>query len=167
MIATPPEDEPTFEGNAAAKAVYYSRFAPGEWVLADDSGLEVDALGGLPGVRSARFSEDMGSFDPALGPDRSNNRALLASLAGHADRRARYRCALAIARDGQVHHTAFGSVEGEILEAPQGDGGFGYDPLFLLPEVACTMAQISTEQRMLFSHRTRALRKLLESGTLV
>ena len=120
------------------KAVYYSRFAPGELVLADDSGLEVDALNGAPGVRSARFAADAGLVDSPDANDNTdvwNNMVLLQRLAGvpPPQRTARYRCVLVAARDGQLVHTAEGAVEGLILEAPRGTGGFGYDPLFYLP----------------------------------
>jgi XTP/dITP diphosphohydrolase len=140
-IPAPEEDGLTFAANATLKAVYYSRFAPGAWVLADDSGLEVDALNGAPGVRSARFAADAGVVDsPGVNhtTDVWNNMELLLRLAGvpAAQRTARYRCVLVAARDGAVLHTAEGSVEGLILESPQGTGGFGYDPLFYLSAIA-------------------------------
>jgi XTP/dITP diphosphohydrolase len=131
-IPAPPEDEPTFEANARAKAIYYSLRAPGLLVLADDSGLEVAALDNAPGVRSARFAADLAhpAADPADTVDLRNNAALLAALADVPEgrRQARYRCALALARNGELLHTAEGSVEGLILTAPRGAGGFGYDP---------------------------------------
>jgi XTP/dITP diphosphohydrolase len=119
-IPAPEEDGLTFEDNAKLKAVYYSRLAPGEWVVADDSGLEVDALEGAPGVRSARFAADAGIVDSPDANDNTdvwNNLVLLQRLAGVplAERTARYRCVLAAACDGQVLHTAQGVVEGEIL----------------------------------------------------
>jgi XTP/dITP diphosphohydrolase len=156
-IVAPPEDEPTFEGNARAKAVYYSKFAKGCWVIADDSGLEVTALGGRPGVRSARFALD-GGFGSG---DAANNAALLAAMTDVTDRSARYRCALALAMDGQVELVTFGTLEGEILTLPVGDGGFGYDPLFYSEELESTMAEAPVEDRMRVSHRGRALRALL------
>jgi len=161
-IAAPEEDEATFEGNARIKAVYYSRFAPGEIVVADDSGLEVDALHGAPGVRSARFAEDCGFvFDGSL--DERNNECLIAALrdvpAGN--RQARYRCVLAAARDGLVLATGAGAVEGIILEAARGSGGFGYDPFFLPHGQTRSMAELDMETRMRMSHRGRALRDLL------
>jgi XTP/dITP diphosphohydrolase len=164
-IAAPPEDEPTFEGNARLKAIYYSRRAPGEIVIADDSGLEVDALEGAPGVRSARYADDSGfPHAAAATTDERNNACLLRALDGVPDacRDGRYRCVLAAARDGVVIHTAEGSVEGRILHAPQGDGGFGYDPLFLIPELKQTMAEISLEVKHELSHRGRAFRALLQ-----
>jgi XTP/dITP diphosphohydrolase len=154
-IKAPAEDASTFEGNARDKAVYYSRFLPGEMVLADDSGIEVDHLQGAPGVRSARFAAD-------AGVDVDNNQYLLQQLAGADDRRARYRCVLAVARDGTILETAEGAVEGLILSAPRGSGGFGYDPLFYLPALERTMAEISDEARWAQNHRGNAFRALLQ-----
>jgi XTP/dITP diphosphohydrolase len=166
-IEAPEEDGTTFADNATLKAVYYSRFAPGELVLADDSGLEVDALDGAPGVRSARFAADAGLVDsPDAASDNTdvwNNMILLQRLAGvsPATRTARYRCVLAAARDGEVLHIAEGAVEGLILEAPRGTGGFGYDPLFYLPGLERTMAEIDLETKLSLSHRGRAIAALL------
>jgi XTP/dITP diphosphohydrolase len=156
-IEAPAEDAPTFEGNAREKAIYYSRFLPGEMVLADDSGLEVDHLQGGPGVRSARFAAD-------AGVEVNNNQYLLQQLAG-IESRARYRCVLAVARDGTVLETAHGAVEGRILSAPRGSGGFGYDPLFYLPGLERTMAEISDEERWAHNHRGQAFRALLQRIT--
>jgi XTP/dITP diphosphohydrolase len=164
-LPAPPEEESTFAGNARAKAIYYSRLAPGRLVVADDSGLEVDALGGQPGVRSARYADDLG-FDLHSGAkiDDRNNALLISQMVRlpFEPRKARYRCALALARDGEMLATAEGVVEGRILTAPRGDGGFGYDPLFFLPELDKTMAELDPVTRMSFSHRGRALRSLLE-----
>ena len=163
-IPAPAEDELTFSGNARVKAVYYSRFAAGELVLADDSGLEVDALHGEPGVRSARFAADAGFKTHALeNADDLNNLYLLQRLASvpAGQRQAHYRCVLAAARDGDCLYTGDGTVEGEILTAPRGDGGFGYDPLFYLPDMARTMAEIDLAAKHQISHRGRALRSLL------
>ncbi len=160
-IPAPPENEPTFEGNARAKAVYYSRFAPGAWVMADDSGLEVDALGGRPGVRSARFALDAGAVVEDGGTDAANNAALLKALDGEENRSAHYRCALALAADGVVEVVTFGRLDGEILTLPVGTDGFGYDPLFYSEELESTMAEAPMENRMRVSHRGRALRALL------
>jgi len=163
-IPAPEEDEPTFAGNARLKAAYYSRFTAGV-VLADDSGLEVDALGGEPGVRSARFSQDAGfNAGPALTIDERNNLYLLERMRGIANRSARYHCVLALARGGSVLLTADGSVEGELLSAPRGTGGFGYDPLFWLPDLGRTMAEISLDEKHRLSHRGRAFRNLLALG---
>jgi len=165
-IAAPEEDGTTFAENATLKAVYYSRFAPGTLVVADDSGLEVDALDGAPGVRSARFAADSGLIDSPDANDNTdvwNNMLLMQRMAGVAaeKRTARYRCVLVVARDGAVLHTAEGAVEGVILDAPRGTGGFGYDPLFYLPELKQTMAEIDLETKHTLSHRGRAFAALL------
>ena len=165
-ISAPEENGATFAANAALKAVYYSRFAPGELVLADDSGLEVDALDGAPGVRSARFAADSGLVDSPDANDNTdvwNNIVLLQRLAGvpPTQRTARYRCVLVAARDGVALHTAEGTVEGFILEAPRGTGGFGYDPLFYLPALDRTMAELDLETKLSLSHRGRAIEALV------
>jgi XTP/dITP diphosphohydrolase len=169
----PVEDAATFEGNAELKAVAYSKLAPGLLVFADDSGLEVDALGGDPGVRSARFADDLG-FEVGQGSkDERNNRALLSLLRDlptslEADggltldnRGARFVCALVLARDGEVVLRARGEVEGQILDAPRGTDGFGYDPLFLVPELGKTLAETTREEKWAVSHRGNAFRELL------
>jgi XTP/dITP diphosphohydrolase len=170
-IAAPPEDAPTFEANARAKALYYAAHAPGELVLADDSGLEVDALDGEPGVRSARYADDH-NFDLHSGArtDDRNNALLLDRLmwtSAWASRIARYRCALALARctgdQAEIVATADGTLEGEILRAPRGTAGFGYDPLFLIPDLNQTMAELDPTTRLRYSHRGRALRTLLQN----
>ena len=166
LIPAPEEDGATFAANATLKAVYYSRFAPGEWVLADDSGLEVDALDGAPGVRSARFAADSGLVDSPDANDNTdvwNNTVLLQRLAGIpvGGRTARYRCVLVAARDGVALHTVQGAVEGLILQAPRGTGGFGYDPLFYLPALELTMAELDLETKHSLSHRGRAIAALL------
>jgi XTP/dITP diphosphohydrolase len=165
-IDAPEEDGTTFAENATIKAVYYSRFMPGELVIADDSGLEVDALSGEPGVRSARFAADSGLFDSPDANDNTdvwNNIVLIQRLAGvpPGQRTARYHCVLVAARDGQPVNTAEGAVEGTILEAPRGTGGFGYDPLFYLEKLQRTMAQIDLQTKLSLSHRGRALAALL------
>jgi XTP/dITP diphosphohydrolase len=165
-IPAPEEDGATFADNATLKAVYYSRFVPGSLVLADDSGLEVDALNGAPGVRSARFAADSGLVDSPDANDNTdvwNNMVLLQRLAGvpPAKRTARYRCVLVAARDGVALHTAEGTVEGLILDAPRGTGGFGYDPLFYLPALDRTMAEIDLETKLSLSHRGRAIAALM------
>jgi XTP/dITP diphosphohydrolase len=166
-ISPPEEDGATFEANAVLKALYYSRTAPGAMVLADDSGLEVDALGGEPGVRSARFASDAGLIDSPDANDNTdvwNNMVLLQRMATvpPAQRIARYHCVLAVAREGILCHTADGRVEGVILDAPRGTGGFGYDPLFYLPELGKTMAEIDLDTKLSLSHRGRALTALIE-----
>jgi XTP/dITP diphosphohydrolase len=162
-VPAPAEDESTFEGNARLKAIYYSHQAPGQIVLADDSGLEVDALHGAPGVRSARYAEDHNAQLPLGNSDQRNNLYLQQTLAKiQGPHSARYRCVLAAARDGEVLCTAQGTVEGEILATPRGAGGFGYDPLFFLPELNKTMAELDIVTKLTFSHRGRALTALLQ-----
>ncbi len=167
-ITPPPEDEPTFEGNAIAKAVYYSTHAPGQIVIADDSGLEVDALHGRPGVRSARFADDHHfhptETHPPASTDERNNLYLISLLTGIplTERSARYHCVLAAARDGHVLAIGHGAVEGEILTSPRGTEGFGYDPLFYLPELSKTMAEIDATTKLSLSHRGRAFYALVQ-----
>ena len=157
------EDGTTFEANARKKAEHYSRLLPGELVLADDSGLEVDALGGAPGVDSALYASlERGSR--ANSSDAANNARLLRELQAFAgDRRtARFVCVLAAARDGRTLATFEGRAEGRILNAARGAGGFGYDPLFLLPALDKTFAELSPEEKAHHSHRGAAFRKFLE-----
>ncbi|HEY4010443.1 MAG TPA: non-canonical purine NTP pyrophosphatase [Acidobacteriaceae bacterium] len=166
-IPAPEEDGATFEANARLKAEAYSRARPELLVLADDSGLEVDALGGTPGVRSARYADDAG-FDliDSENADGRNNLYLIEQLRGRVRPwTARYRCVLALARDGVTLLTADGAVEGEIEAEPRGTGGFGYDPLFRLPELNKTMAEIDLETKQRLSHRGRALAALLAGRT--
>lgn len=153
-IPPSPEDGETFEANAAQKAVYYSRYAEG-LLFADDSGLEVDALNGEPGVRSARFAGE-GATDAA------NNALLLRKLAAAANRRARFVCVIALAQAGQVVRTFRGAMEGEILMEPRGSGGFGYDPLFYYPPLGQTLAEIPPERKFAVSHRGQAFRELIQ-----
>jgi XTP/dITP diphosphohydrolase len=163
-IPEPIEDADTFQRNADLKARAYSLAAPGLLVIADDSGIEVGALGGVPGVRSARYADDL-QFEPGTGTkDERNNRALLAELARvspPASRSARFVCTLALARDGEVLLRAEGSVTGELLHAPRGTAGFGYDPLFLIPELNRTMAELAPAEKWQLSHRGNAFRSLL------
>lgn len=166
QIEPPAEDEPTFEGNARLKAIYYSQHAPGSIVIADDSGLEVGALQGAPGVRSARYAEDQNFDGPSPStPDERNNLCLLAALQNTPEkfRHARYRCVLAAARDGQILAIGQGAVEGHIVDSPRGAQGFGYDPLFYLPERGKTMAELDPQTKLAFSHRGRAFKALLGS----
>lgn len=166
-IDPPEEDGVTFAENATIKAVYYSQFAAGQLVVADDSGLEVDALDGEPGVRSARFAADMGLIDSPDANDNTdvwNNMVVLQKLGDLPSERrtARYHCVLVGARDGKPEYSAGGTVEGVILEAPRGTGGFGYDPLFYLPQLQRTMAEIDPQTKLSLSHRGRALEALLD-----
>ena len=155
------EDHPTFEANARKKAEAYSRYAPGAMVLADDSGLEVKALGGAPGVRSARYAANS-SLENA--DDAANNARLLVELEGVPDnqRQAQFVCVIVIARDGKVLATFRGEAHGTILRAARGSGGFGYDPLFYFPQLGKTFAELSAEEKARVSHRGQAFRKFLE-----
>lgn len=144
----------TFEDNAAGKAVYYSAHAPGP-LFADDSGLVVDALGGAPGVRSARYAGESAG-------DEANNRLLLERLAGVEDRTARFVCVAAMAERGRLLGTFRGAVEGRMLDAPRGRDGFGYDPLFFYPPFNCTFAEIPGARKQEVSHRGQALRAMVE-----
>jgi XTP/dITP diphosphohydrolase len=165
-IPAPPEDQPTFEGNARLKAIYYSHHTPGHIVIADDSGLEVDALHGAPGVRSARYAEDHNFSAPdSATVDERNNLYLLQALAELPNQihHARYRCVLAAARDGEILCIGEGTVEGEILTTPRGTEGFGYDPFFYLPDHDKTMAELDAQTKLSFSHRGRAFSALLSA----
>jgi XTP/dITP diphosphohydrolase len=139
----------TFEENAVLKARYYGQHAPGR-LFADDSGLEVDALDGQPGVVSARYA----------GPgatDAMNNALLLGNLRGREDRRARFVCVIALVNRGELIRTFRGVVEGEMIEEPRGAEGFGYDPLFYYPPYGRSFGEISAEEKMAVSHRGKAL----------
>jgi XTP/dITP diphosphohydrolase len=149
------EDGETFEENAVKKACEISR-AMGLPAMADDSGLEVTALGGRPGIRSARFAGDGAS-------DQTNNSKLLALMKGQADRRARFVCVIAVARPDGASRVFKGTCEGIILEDPLGDQGFGYDPVFYDPPCAKTFAQMSTEEKNRVSHRGKAMSQLKEA----
>jgi XTP/dITP diphosphohydrolase len=152
-INAPEENGATFEENARIKAAYYSRFAPG-LLFADDSGLEVDALNGGPGVYSARYAGPHAT-------DVANNELLLQRLGDNPNRRARFVCVIALAEAGQVRQTFRGEVEGEILRAARGQGGFGYDPLFYYPPFGCSFGEVDGPKKFDVSHRGKALRALL------
>ena len=146
------ESGATFEENAADKAKYYGRFVDG-YLFADDSGLEVDALNGAPGVHSARYA----------GPDatdEANNTLLLKRLQGLADRSARFVCVIALVKNGALVETFRGAVEGRILECPHGSGGFGYDPLFYHEPFSCTFGEAPITEKMKVSHRAQALEQM-------
>lgn len=149
-----PEDEDTLEGNALAKARYVnSRY--GYDCFADDTGLEVDALDGQPGVRSARYAPGEGHDSAA------NMKLLLRNMEGKTDRRARFRTVIALILEG--HETVVdGVVEGTITESPRGKDGFGYDPVFLPEGSGLTFAEMSAEAKNAVSHRGRAVGRLLE-----
>lgn len=157
------EDGDTFEENARKKAEHYSRRAPGRLVLADDSGLEVAALGGAPGVRSARYAAEEAAV--ANRPvDEANNARLLRELKNTPEeaRDARFVCVIAAARDGKTLAVFRGEAAGVIAPAARGAGGFGYDPLFYFPERAKTFAELSPKEKAAVSHRGSAFRKFLE-----
>ena len=160
------ENADTFLGNARAKAGYFARLS-GLPTIADDSGLEVDALHGRPGVHTRRFALVEGATElsgDAL--DQANNELLLARMvAVPAGRRgARYVCAAALALPGGLNRCALGTCSGEIAFTPQGQGGFGYDPLFLLPDLQRTFAQLSAKQKDERSHRAHAFNALAARG---
>ncbi len=165
----PMEDAPTFAGNADLKARAYSRLAPGLLVFADDSGLEVDALGARPGVLSARFADTLNfAASSGLSKDERNNACLLSLMhelerasGGRVNRGARFVCTLALACDGQILLRAEGTVEGEIIDATRGGNGFGYDPLFLLRSRGLTLAELLSHEKWAVSHRGGAFRDLL------
>ena len=152
-IAPPEETGTTFEENAIQKALYYGRFTDG-WLFAEDSGIEVDALGGEPGVYSARFSGPEAT-------DESNNVLLLERMVGVTHRTARYVCAIALVNRGGLVTMFRGTVEGRIVDAPRGTGGFGYDPLFFYPPFGATFGEVERERKQRVSHRGEALTKLV------
>ena len=158
------EDGLTFEANARKKAEEYSLHAPGEIVLADDSGLEVDALGGAPGVHSARYAADAPHLADANTDDEANNDRLLLDLATvpHEKRTGRFVCVIAAARDGKTLQVFRGKAEGMILNAPRGNNGFGYDPLFFFPQINKTFAELAAEEKANYSHRGAAFRQFLD-----
>jgi len=157
------EDGATFEANARKKAEHYSRLAAGELVLADDSGLEVEALNGAPGVRSARYAADA-STAQAASRDAANNARLLRELESIPDdrRTARFVCVIAVAREGRRLASYRGEAKGTILREPRGSGGFGYDPLFFAPGLGKTFAELSAEEKAAVSHRGQAFREFLD-----
>jgi XTP/dITP diphosphohydrolase len=158
------EDGSTFEANARKKAEHYSRYIPGEIVLADDSGLEVDALGGAPGVHSARYAADDPHKAESNTDDEANNGRLIRELENvpSDQRTGRFVCIIAAARDGETLAVFRGTAEGIILDKPRGSNGFGYDPLFYFPQIRKTFAELSAEQKAQFSHRGAAFRGFLE-----
>jgi len=158
------EDGQTFEENARKKADEYSRYVPGEIVVADDSGIEIDALGGAPGVHSARYAADQPHLAEANTDDEENNIRVLLELKDVAaeKRTGRFVCVLAAARDGKTLETFRGVAEGVILDAPRGTNGFGYDPLFFFPQIHKTFAELSAEEKAKYSHRGVAFRQFLD-----
>jgi XTP/dITP diphosphohydrolase len=151
---TPPEENgKTFAENARLKALFYAKHT-GELTVAEDSGLEIDALGGAPGIESARFGGVDASYPQkfALLYDALRQRKAVGSTA-------RFVCALALARDGEVVFETRGTVEGQIAPEPRGTGGFGYDPIFFYPPYGCTLAEAG-DRKAAVSHRGEAFRKL-------
>lgn len=144
----------TFEENAIQKALYYSAHT-GEYLFVDDSGLEVDALGGEPGVYSARYA----------GPgatDEANNRLVLEKMRGVENRTARFVCIIALAKSGTLIRTFRGTVEGRLLDEPRGEGGFGYDPLFWYEPFSSSFGEVTPDRKMSVSHRGQALQRMIE-----
>ncbi|MCP3978255.1 MAG: RdgB/HAM1 family non-canonical purine NTP pyrophosphatase [bacterium] len=157
-VAEPEETGLTFEANAMLKAEYYSLHTD-KPALADDSGLEVDALDKAPGVKSARYG------GPGLDDD-GRNRAVLEAISDIADparRSARFRCVLALAAAGRTIATFDGVVEGRLIEEPRGPNGFGYDPLFFHEPSGCTFGELDPAAKQAVSHRGQAIRALLEA----
>lgn len=149
------ENAPTFSENAAGKALHYSRFQE-EMVFADDSGLVVPSLGGAPGVQSARYAGEGGTNSQRI-------ERLLKEMRGKQskERAAHFVCAIALARKGRALAVVTDRVDGQILQSPQGSGGFGYDPVFYFPALNKTFAELSAEEKNQHSHRGKAFRKLL------
>jgi XTP/dITP diphosphohydrolase len=166
FTALPPviEDRPTFEANARKKAEAYSQYAAGELVIADDSGLEVDALGGLPGVHSARYAADEPHTAEANTDDEANNAKLVREIrrVQPQKRTARFVCWIAAAREGKTLAVFERKAEGIIIEQARGSNGFGYDPLFYFPSIEKTFAELSPEEKAKYSHRGAAFRAFLE-----
>jgi XTP/dITP diphosphohydrolase len=157
------EDGLTFEANARKKAEAYSLCAPGEIVLADDSGLEVDALDAAPGVHSARYAADEPHKAHANTDDEANNARLTRELKNvpPEQRSGRFVCVIVAARDGKTLAAFRGTAEGIILDAPRGSNGFGYDPLFFFPQIQKTFAELTAEEKARYSHRGAAFHKFL------
>ena len=158
------EDGSTFEENARKKAEQYSVHARGEIVVADDSGLEIDALNGAPGVHSARYAADQPHRANENTDDLRNNARVLRELKDvpAEKRRGRFVCVLAAAREGKTLAVFRSAAEGIILDAPRGTNGFGYDPLFYFPQIQKTFAELLAEEKAKYSHRGAAFRELLE-----
>ena len=153
-VPVPPPEEHglTFGENAREKALAYGTHVDG-YLFADDSGLEVDALGGEPGVQSARYAGPNAT-------DAANNALLLERLRGIDNRAARFVCVIALTRDGELIRTFRGAVEGRIIDAPRGAGGFGYDPLFYCEALGCTFGEAAIDRKMRISHRGQALKAM-------
>ena len=153
-LEEPAETGTTFEENAVIKAREYAR-QTGEWVLADDSGLEIAALGGAPGVHSARFGGEGSAYVEKIA-------MILDRLRGAADRSARFVCVIAVARpDGEIAATARGECRGEIAQHPRGSNGFGYDPVFVPAGHRLTFGEMTDEEKSALSHRGRAAERII------
>lgn len=150
----PEETGQTFEQNARAKAEYYAR-ATGELTVAEDSGLEIDALGGRPGIESARYAGVDATY-----PEKFARLYEELRLSGDPNRTARFVCALALATPLRVLFETRGTIEGLVAAAPSGDGGFGYDPIFFYPPYGCTLGEATIDQKAVISHRGQAFRAL-------
>jgi XTP/dITP diphosphohydrolase len=158
------EDGATFEANARKKAEAYSRYAAGNLVIADDSGLEVDALGGAPGVHSARYAADEPHAVETNTDDEANNAKLVREIrrVPPEKRTGRFVCWIAAARDGRTLAVFNGKAEGIIIERAKGSNGFGYDPLFYFPAIGKTFAELTPEEKAKYSHRGAAFRAFLD-----
>ena len=158
------EDGQTFEANARKKAEEYSHYVPGAVVIADDSGLEVDALGGAPGVHSARYAADEPHLADVNTDDEANNAKLIRQIhrVPSDKRTGRFVCWIAAAMDGRTLAVFEGKAEGIIRESPKGSNGFGYDPLFFFPQINKTFAELTAAEKAHYSHRGEAFRKFLE-----
>jgi XTP/dITP diphosphohydrolase len=163
-LASVIEDGATFEANARKKAEAYSRHAAGELVIADDSGLEVDALGGAPGVHSARYAADEPHAAETNTDDDANNAKLVREIrrVPSEKRTGRFVCWIAAAREGKTLEVFNGKAEGIIIEQARGSNGFGYDPLFYFPGIGKTFAELAPEEKAKYSHRGAAFRAFLE-----
>lgn len=152
----PEETGSTYEENARIKADSAASFT-GEWSLADDAGLEIDALGGIPGVHSKRFEGENTAFPQKIA-------RILEMLEGvpKDERSARFQCYIALSSPSGEHRSFHATCEGRIAEEPSGKGGFGYDPIFILPEEGCTMADLTADEKHEISHRGKVLRQLIE-----
>ena len=169
-VSAPPCEETgrTFEENAIQKALHYSLHAPGP-LFADDSGLEVNALDGAPGIYSARYAWGRSTTCqagqvvdlPHSDIDEANNRLLIEKLRGVAERSARFVCAVALAEKGRLIRTFRGAAEGVIIDTPRGANGFGYDPFFFYPPLGCTFAELDGREKFDVSHRGKALTEML------
>ena len=158
------EDGLTFEANARKKAEHYSRYAPGQIIIADDSGLEVDALQGAPGVHSARYAAEDPRLAESNTDDEANNARLLRELKNVPPERrgAHFVCVIAAARDGKTLAICRGQADGSIVDSPRGTQGFGYDPLFFFSPIQKTFAEIPVDEKARHSHRGAAFRKFLD-----